>query len=241
MVVMKMPDGYGIRTQDGLQATFYAYAFDTEEHATAYQQGVMSGARKLFMFNPRGRDPLNEVWMSSSRPPTGCVGVLYFATYEYESRPMLFIDMMSVRSEWQRFGVNAAMIQWAQQQWPGRELLFSDTTHAGHAFARWWRSQGRAVEEQNAQSWKRWDESMDGLAPSSLSGADKKRFQNIRDAAEAQGWRVEKLKSGHWILFPPNKSFSPVVTSGTPGDWRAEKNFMSELKKRGFVPPDGLG
>ena len=239
IVTMRMPEGYGIRAQGVLQPTFYAYAFDTEEHATAYQQGVMAGTRKLFMFNPRDRDPLNDVWSHSHRPPTGCVGLLYFAVYVFEGRPMLFIDMMSVRFEWQRFGVNAAMLLWAQGNWPNRELLFSDTTYAGHGFAKWWRSQGRAVEEQNADWWK--DEGTARINFSGLGASDKKRFQNIFAAAEAQGWRVSQLKSGHWILFPPDKSLSPVVTSGSASDWRSEKNFMSELKKRGFIPPSGLG
>lgn len=60
----------------------------------------------------------------------------------------------------------------------------------------------------------------------------------IRKAVE-QGWREDRTSKGHPILYSPDKSVPPVVTSGTPSDYRAFRNFRANLKRKG-VKLDGL-
>ena len=62
-------------------------------------------------------------------------------------------------------------------------------------------------------------------------------FRNIRDAAEEQGWVVEKTRKNHWRFVPPDREHSPVIFSGSPGDFRAFQNFISALRQRGFKRP----
>ena len=59
-------------------------------------------------------------------------------------------------------------------------------------------------------------------------------FRDIVKEAEAQGWRLERTSKGHVKMIPPDKG-PPVFTSGTPGDYRALKNFLGKLRRRGFV------
>lgn len=47
-----------------------------------------------------------------------------------------------------------------------------------------------------------------------------------------QGWRVEEKAKG-WMIYPPDKTLSPVMVHRTPSDHRWLKNTMSELRKRG--------
>lgn len=54
----------------------------------------------------------------------------------------------------------------------------------------------------------------------------------IDQANTWQGWRVEKTKKG-WMLYPPDKSLSPVLIHATPSDHKAWKNTRALLKKRG--------
>lgn len=62
-------------------------------------------------------------------------------------------------------------------------------------------------------------------------------FRDIRNAAESQGWVVEKTKKNHWRFNPPGEGLTPVFFSGSPGDFRAFQNFIAELRKRGFRRP----
>lgn len=174
IIGFKMPSSESILTAEGAAETYYLYGFDTEKNADAYRADVMSGKRKLFLFPSQSvmrPNPITDIWAKWNKPPKGCIGVLYLGVYSIEDSDILFIDMMSVRPEWQRYGVNAALIQYAQARWPNRELLFSDTTHAGHAFAKWWREQGREVQEQNAKWWRMQEKikfKFDGLAGTNL-------------------------------------------------------------------------
>ena len=56
-------------------------------------------------------------------------------------------------------------------------------------------------------------------------------------AAEEQGWRVEERKKGYLAFWPPDKSLSCVIRAKTPSDYRADRNFLSEMSKRGFIWP----
>lgn len=163
VVGFKMPQGAGIllaqpQPNGSYEAeTYYLYAFDTQKNADAYHAGVMAGTTKLFVFPARGFNvsPITDVWAKWNKPPKGCVGIYFIGAYEHGAERILFVDMMSVRPQWQRYGINTGMLFYMQQRWPGRQLLFSDTTNAGHAYAEWWRSQGREVKEQNEAFWKR--------------------------------------------------------------------------------------
>ena len=59
-------------------------------------------------------------------------------------------------------------------------------------------------------------------------------LRSIMQELEKQGWRVEKRKNGGWALHPSDTSHSPVFSSATFHDWRGIKNFLAELKRRGF-------
>lgn len=62
-------------------------------------------------------------------------------------------------------------------------------------------------------------------------------FRGIMTAAEEQGWVVEKTRQNHWRFLPPDKERSPVIFSGSPGDYRAFQNFIAALRRRGFKRP----
>ncbi len=59
-------------------------------------------------------------------------------------------------------------------------------------------------------------------------------FRNIMDAAKQQGWSVEATKNQHWKFTPPKGMGGSVFFSGSPGDWRSIKNFISMMRKNGF-------
>ena len=68
-------------------------------------------------------------------------------------------------------------------------------------------------------------------------------LRKIVKAAKEQGWEVGKTKKGHWEFVPPDATKQIVIGSGTPGDQRAIKNLLAELKRQGFIwpwpPPKG--
>lgn len=68
-------------------------------------------------------------------------------------------------------------------------------------------------------------------------------LQKIIKAAKEQGWEVGKTQKGHWKLVPPDPTKRIVIGSGTPGDQRAIRNLLAELKRQGFIwpwpPPKG--
>lgn len=59
-------------------------------------------------------------------------------------------------------------------------------------------------------------------------------FREIVKAAESQGWTLTWTSKGHVKMIPPDGG-PPVFTSGSPGDYRALKNFLGKLRRRGFV------
>ena len=61
---------------------------------------------------------------------------------------------------------------------------------------------------------------------------DKETKRLVEEIRTWQGWRIEETKKG-WMVYPPNKDFSPVTIHKTPSDHRAIKNTRSELRKRG--------
>jgi hypothetical protein len=68
---------------------------------------------------------------------------------------------------------------------------------------------------------------------------------NLRDlekAAKQQGWPVDRTADGHPRFWPPDGVTAPAIFSGTPSDWRAIRNFLADLRRKGFRwPPEGKG
>lgn len=54
-------------------------------------------------------------------------------------------------------------------------------------------------------------------------------------AAIAQGWEVSLTRGSHIRLTPADKTMPMVITSGTPGDIRAGRNFLAQAKRSGLV------
>lgn len=67
----------------------------------------------------------------------------------------------------------------------------------------------------------------------------------IEKAAREQGWEVGRTKKGHLRFKPPDPTKDIVIGSGTPGDQRAVKNLLAQMKRQGFIwpwpPPKGKG
>jgi hypothetical protein len=81
--------------------------------------------------------------------------------------------------------------------------------------------------------------------PILLSASTKGGTLDLRDlekAAKRQGWGIDRTKAGHVRFWPPDSSIPPSVFSGTPSDWRAIRNFLADLRRKGLAwPPEGKG
>lgn len=62
-----------------------------------------------------------------------------------------------------------------------------------------------------------------------------KDIKRIRKALEAQGWRIEHRKGGHYMAYPPDKSLPPVLLPSTPSGPRWRQNLLAQLRRSGFV------
>lgn len=132
--------------------TFMYYAFATEKDREAYQSGLRSGKAQPLFFKRQTFamhfNVIDEIWR---RAPKGLIGVLQVVLHDTSDwKDIVFVDMMSVHPKWQRGGVNALMLKdlLSSKSAKGRKLVFSPTTHAGQAFAEWWRKQGYEVTVQ---------------------------------------------------------------------------------------------
>ncbi|TXS50131.1 hypothetical protein [Streptomyces sp. t39] len=50
---------------------------------------------------------------------------------------------------------------------------------------------------------------------------------------ETQGFSYRTTKNGHHVVYKDGERVTTI--SGTPSDWRAWKNTMSQLKRAGFI------
>jgi len=57
--------------------------------------------------------------------------------------------------------------------------------------------------------------------------------KELLDAAEKQGWRVERTKKGHWRCYAPDGD-TIVIVPGTPSDRRSLRNAVAEMRRGGF-------
>jgi len=58
-------------------------------------------------------------------------------------------------------------------------------------------------------------------------------FRKVVRQAKRQGWRVEKRKE-FWLFFPPDGETRPAKIAGTPSSQRSWRNFLAELKRKGY-------
>lgn len=64
----------------------------------------------------------------------------------------------------------------------------------------------------------------------------KRDMQQLLRRLRRAGYAVEKRSTGHVCVNTPG---GPVFGAATPSDWRAFRNFIADLKKRG-VPVEVL-
>lgn len=62
-----------------------------------------------------------------------------------------------------------------------------------------------------------------------------KEWKRLIEAAEEQGWRVDRTTDG-WQLKAPDGVFIETI-HGTPSDWRAIRNSISRMRRSGLVWP----
>ena len=62
---------------------------------------------------------------------------------------------------------------------------------------------------------------------------NKKDVEKLVDQARTwAGWRVVGVKKG-WMVYPPDKSLSPIAIHKTPSDHRAWQNTLGRLRRSG--------
>jgi hypothetical protein len=59
-------------------------------------------------------------------------------------------------------------------------------------------------------------------------------FQALKEAAIAQGWKVELTGKSHWCFTPPDPTKPKAYTGSTPSDKRSLLNFRRDLRQRGL-------
>lgn len=52
--------------------------------------------------------------------------------------------------------------------------------------------------------------------------------------ARKQGWEIDRTRKGHYKLCPPDPAQRCVIASGTPGDYRAVRNLITDLRRSGL-------
>jgi hypothetical protein len=62
-------------------------------------------------------------------------------------------------------------------------------------------------------------------------------FRDIRKAALDQGWREDRTASNHPRFTPPDPTKRPCTYSGSPGEQRGIRNFLSCMKNSGLLWP----
>lgn len=65
-------------------------------------------------------------------------------------------------------------------------------------------------------------------------------LEKVIKNAEVQGFRYSRTSTGHHQLYAPNRK-DIVTTSGTPSDSRGWNNFLSDLKRAGYMELQTLG
>lgn len=71
-----------------------------------------------------------------------------------------------------------------------------------------------------------------------MSSEHDKYIEDLKRSSEAQGWRYLLAGSGHHQFYGPDKH-TIVTFAKTPSDWRSYKNSLAEMKRAGYVEPNG--
>lgn len=67
-------------------------------------------------------------------------------------------------------------------------------------------------------------------------------WKKLIEAAEDQGWTVERTKRGAYKLVPPDVTKQIVFIHQTPSEVRAIRNKIAEMKRSGLIwPPPKKG
>jgi len=56
-------------------------------------------------------------------------------------------------------------------------------------------------------------------------------WKRVLEAAQEQGWRIRPTRDGAMLLAPNGSG--KVTVHGTPSDWRALRNAISEMRREG--------
>jgi hypothetical protein len=64
------------------------------------------------------------------------------------------------------------------------------------------------------------------------AGIVKADWKRVLAAAEDQGWRTRPTSDGV-MLLAPNGTGKVAAVHGTPSDWRALRNTISEMRREG--------
>jgi hypothetical protein len=64
----------------------------------------------------------------------------------------------------------------------------------------------------------------------------KAEIRALRALAEAQGWRVRRAKTNHWIFLAPDGVGTAWMPS-TPSDHRTIRNTKADLRRMGLRIP----
>lgn len=59
----------------------------------------------------------------------------------------------------------------------------------------------------------------------------------VQELVANQQWRYRWEGGRHPMLFPADRTKSPLAVPTTPGDQRAIRNFITDVRKRGGVWP----
>lgn len=65
--------------------------------------------------------------------------------------------------------------------------------------------------------------------------------EEIFAIAREQGWSVTQRPSGHWCLRPADRTKPQVMMANSPGDFRAMRSAVSQLRNSGLVLPERDG
>ena len=65
---------------------------------------------------------------------------------------------------------------------------------------------------------------------------NRSNYKSVFKKARRQGWTVTITGGCHWKLVPPNPDAKIIYTARTPSDYRAFANFLSDMKRSGFIP-----
>lgn len=61
-------------------------------------------------------------------------------------------------------------------------------------------------------------------------------LKNLQRIATAQGWTVERQRSGHLRWYPPDRG-PFVVSQHTASDYRSYRNLLGQLRRAGLRLP----